>query len=151
MPYPLAYGREHEAPCPPIELGTIARELGPVVENLAKDLLNLRYMPSDGQHSAKLFLQVRRGRKMVGMCMGLNQPCHRQSVRLYEFNDFVGRAIGSPARCWFIVQNRIYDRGFAALRVKDDISDRVGVLVEEPLNNRAKRFIAKRPGDLLAG
>src|SRR3546814_6529804 len=57
-----------------VELRTVARELGAFVEYLPEHTLDGDDFPTDDELAAKLFLKIGRGRKVIGMGMGLENP-----------------------------------------------------------------------------
>ena len=58
----------------PVELAAVALELGALVEHLAEGVLHDGDVLADADLAAELALDVGRGRQVVGMDMGLDQP-----------------------------------------------------------------------------
>jgi hypothetical protein len=58
----------------------VALELGAFVEDLAEGVLHDGDLVADADLAAELFLDVGRGRQVVGMDMGLDQPFQLQAV-----------------------------------------------------------------------
>ena len=117
-----------------LELATIAGEAGLRVEQIAEGLLHLGDGRADRQPAAQLFQQVRRGRQVIGVDMGLQNPFDRQALRLYMRDQPVGGIGACAPRGRIEIQHRIDNGRLAGRRIGDDVADRVGRLVEEAVN-----------------
>jgi hypothetical protein len=80
-----------------VKLGSVAGELGPVVENLAEHALGGDDFATDDELAAELFRKVGRGRLVIGMGMGFEDPVDGQSLRLHIGDDRVGGFEACPA------------------------------------------------------
>ena len=78
-----------------------------------------------------LLLDVRRGRQVIGVGMGLDQPFDLEVMVANEADDLVGRLIADAARRVVDVHDAVDDGAGVGSWVLDDIADRVGRLVEE--------------------
>jgi hypothetical protein len=57
-----------------VELAAVALELGSGVEHLAEDVLDDTDVPADGERAAEPVLDVGRGREVVRVGVGLENP-----------------------------------------------------------------------------
>ena len=64
----------------PVELAAVALEFGALVEDLAERLLHDDDGVADADLAAELVLDIGRGRKMVGVDMGLDQPFELEAM-----------------------------------------------------------------------
>jgi hypothetical protein len=117
-----------------VELRAVALELGAFVEDLAEGVLHHGDLVADADLAAELLLDVGRGRQVVGMDMGLDDPLELQAVGLDVGDDLVGVIIGDAAGGVVDVHDGIDDGAASEAGVLDDIADRVGGLVEEGLD-----------------
>ena len=115
----------------PVELAAVALELGAFVEDLAEHLLHDRDVLADAELAAELALDVGRGRQMIGMGMGLDQPFDLETVLLDEADDLVGGLVADAPRRIVDVHDAVDDGAGVGVRVLDDVAHRVGRLVEE--------------------
>ena len=73
-----------------VELRAVALELGALVEDLAEGLLHDGDPGADADLAAELLLDVGRGRQVVGVDMGLDQPLEPQAALADAGDDRVG-------------------------------------------------------------
>lgn len=132
-----------------IELRSVTFEFGSGIEQLAEDFLHANDLATDGELSSKPFLQIGRGRDVIGMSMRLDLPLHFQTIRSYVFDDAVGRSVGSAPRCRLKVEDRIDNRRLARGRVVQNVGDRIGRLVEKACDRRALALVRQSAVDLL--
>jgi hypothetical protein len=64
----------------PVELAAVALELGAFVEDLAEGVLHDGDVLADADLAAQLLLDIGRGRQVVGVDMGLDQPLELEAV-----------------------------------------------------------------------
>ena len=114
-----------------VELRTIALELGAFVEDFAKGLLHVDDLGADADFPAELLLQVRRGRQVVGVDMGLDDPLCPQTLFLNKFNDLTGAIEGQRAAGLIEFHHRVDDGAGVSVRFLHHIGDRVRSLVKE--------------------
>src|SRR3546814_19397452 len=109
-----------------IEVGSVALESAPVVEQLAEAVLYGDDMLANRDLAAELFLEMRRCRKMVGVGMGLQQPVDCKVMLLDEGDDLVGRGKARAPCRRIIIEYAVDDRGALGRGIVDDIGHRVG-------------------------
>ncbi len=131
-----------------IELRAILRELTARVEQLAEHLLDLRDMLADSDPAAELFLQIGRGREMIGVGMGLQQPGDCQIMSPAIGDHRIGAGGSGAARCRIEIEHRIDDRRLPAFPVMHDIADGKAVPIKEARNFRLQCRIGLRGLDL---
>ena len=122
---PVAIGEQ------PVELAAVALELRAGVEDLAEHFLHDGDVAADRQHAAELLLEIGRGRQMVGMHMGLEQPFHLEPVFVHKGDQPVGGPAFGAAGGRIEVQHGIDERALAGGGVGRDIAHRIGRLVEK--------------------
>ena len=93
-----------------IELRTVPLELRSFVENFTELLLNDGDAVADADFAAQLFLNIRRGGKVVRVDMAFKDPFRRQSFFLDEINEPVREIRSRAARRIVEVQNGIDNR-----------------------------------------
>ena len=93
-------------------------------------------MLADRGLATQLFADIGRGREVVGVDMGIDDPLDRQALGLHKCDQTVGRHGGGPPGRGVIVQQRVDDGAGLGFRVGDHIADRVGRLIEEGRDDR---------------
>src|SRR3546814_2424116 len=93
-----------------VELRTVARELGAFVEYLPEHTLDGDDFPTDDELAAKLFLKIGRGRKVIGMGMGLENPVDCEALFPNMGNDLVGGLEARPSGGLIEVPHAVDDR-----------------------------------------
>jgi hypothetical protein len=63
----------------PVKFRAVARELGPSVENLSEHVLDRDDLASNGELAAQFFLDVWRGRQVIGVRVRFEKPIDRLS------------------------------------------------------------------------
>ena len=115
----------------PVELAAVALELGALVEDLAEGVLDDADVLADADPAAQPLLQIGRGREVVGMDVGFEDPLDLQPVVAEMGDDGVGRAGVGVARGIVEVEHGIDHRAGLACRVLHHIGNGVGRLVEK--------------------
>jgi hypothetical protein len=75
----------------------VALELGAFVEDFAEGVLHDHDLVADTDLAAQLLLDVGRGRQVVRMDVGLDDPLQLQAVVLDVGDDLVGMIVGDAA------------------------------------------------------
>ena len=114
-----------------VELRPVALELGAFVEDLAERVLHHGDTVADPDLAADLFLDIGRGREVVGMHMAFQKPLNIIPFFLHEGDDRIGGPGVGPTRGIVEIEDGIDNRAGAARRVADNIGNRVGGLIEE--------------------
>ena len=104
-----------------------------LVINIGKRLLHRLDRRADGHFAAQLPLQIGRGRQVVGVGVGFQQPAARQLVFAHKGDHLVGRGGGRAARFRIVVEHRIDHGAGAAFALVHHIGDGGGGGVEEGL------------------
>ncbi len=120
-----------------VELAAVAAERGPFVEDFAEDVLHLDDVAADGQTAAEAFLQVGRGRQVVGVSVGLQQPVNLKVFGLHIGDQGVGRGGRGAARGGIIIQHAVDDGAGPGVRVAHDMADGEGGFVKEGFDDGA--------------
>src|SRR5699024_5311075 len=114
-----------------VELAAVTLECGSCIEDLAERVLNDGDVLTDADATAELLLDIGRGREMIGMNVGLQNPVELQAVAADEFDQAVGRVkIGTPGER-LVVEHRVDHRADAGRGVAGDIAYSIGGLVKE--------------------
>jgi hypothetical protein len=58
----------------PIELRAVPREVGASVEQFSEDVLDADDFPADRELAAQVLLEIGRGRQVIGVSVGLQEP-----------------------------------------------------------------------------
>jgi hypothetical protein len=74
-----------------VELAAVALEFGPGIEDLAEDVLNDTDVLADAERAAEPFLDVGRGREVVRVDVGLEDPFDLEPLLLDEGDELVRR------------------------------------------------------------
>ena len=120
-----------------VELAAVAAEVGPLVEDLAEDLLHGEDFMANRQLTAELFLEIGRRRQVIGMGVRLEQPLNRETFGFYVINERIGRSVrGAPGRR-IIVEHAVDDGAGVGGGIAHDMADGEGGFVEERLDYRA--------------
>ena len=114
-----------------VELAAIRVEPGLQMKDLLEHVLHLRDGRANRDLSAQLVAKVVRGRQMVCMGMGLQNPLHRQPLTLHKRHDLVGRPCAGAARLRVVVQHRIHHRAVAARLIEHHIAHRPGGVIKK--------------------
>ena len=131
-----------------IELRTVMREFGAGVEQLAKHGLQRSDVLADRDCAAKPFLKIGRGREVIGMGMGLEQPNHLQIMRSDVFDDRIGRGRRGAARIGIKVEHRVDNRRLAGRRIAHHVGDGESGRIKEAGDFRPQRRTSPRTLDL---
>ena len=115
----------------PVELAAVAAELGAFVEHLAERVLDDGDAVANADPAAESLLNVRRGGKVVGMHVRLDQPLELQAVGANVGDDRVGGTVCDPPGRIIEVQDAVHDRAGRRGRILDHVADRVGLGIEE--------------------
>ena len=115
----------------PVELRAVALELGAFVEDLAKSLLHHADAGADRDLAAEPLLEIGRGREVVGVHMGFEQPDDLEVLRLDVADDAICGGVSDAAGRVVEVQDAVDDRAGGARRVLHHIGEGVGCGVEE--------------------
>jgi hypothetical protein len=109
-------------------------------------------LSADGELAAKLFLQIRRGGKMIGMRMSFQQPVDGEIFLADVVDDPIRPARRGPPRSRVEIQHAIDHRRMAGFRVMDDIADGESRLVEKSLDRHcAGERVRDNSGGALQG
>ena len=94
----------------PVELAAVALELGAGIEDLAEHVLHDGDVLADAELAAELLLDIGRGRKMIGMDVGLENPIKLEIVSA-DMSRSAGRRSRNAVRPAdeVIVEHRIDD------------------------------------------
>src|SRR3546814_441193 len=114
-----------------VELRTVARELGAFVEYLPEHTLDGDDFPTDDELAAKLFLKIGRGRKVIGMGMGLENPVDCEALFPNMGNDLVGGLEARPSGGLIEVPHAVDDRGPLCDGITDHVTCGEGRLMEK--------------------
>ena len=114
-----------------VELAAIGAELGLQMEDFLEHVLHLRDGRANRDLSTQLVAKVVRGRQMVCVGMGLQNPLHRQPLTLHKRDDLVGRPCAGAAGLRVVVQHRIHHRAVAARLIEHHIAHRPGGVIKE--------------------
>ena len=120
-----------------VEIGAVAVEIAADVEGCPEGFLHGDDVLADGDLAAKACLQIGRGREVIGVGVGFEQPIHLQIMRR-DMGDYgIGRGGGGAARGGIVVEHAVDDGGAAGEGIVDDIGHGVGGRVEKGLDYRA--------------
>ena len=114
-----------------VELAAVALEFGAFVEDLAEYVLNDLDVLANADLAAELFLNIGRGREVVGMDVGFDDPLKLEAAILDEGDDLVGVLIGDAAGEIVDVHDRVDHGARFGVGIFHDITDGVGRRVEE--------------------
>ena len=115
----------------PVELRAVALEPGAFVEDLAEGFLHHGDAFADPDLATQPFLDIGRGRQVVGMDMGFKDPFQPQIAGADEVDHRIGRPCVRPPRGIVEIQHRIDHRTGLSLRFLNHIGQRVGRFVEK--------------------
>ena len=87
----------------------VHREFGLQVEDAFEHALHLGDVFANGDLAAQLRFQVLRGRQVVGMGMGFQNPRHLQLLRLHKGDDLVSAVVPGAAGLGVVVEHRVDD------------------------------------------
>ena len=116
-----------------VEFGAIQRNVWRI-KHRAENLLHVAHMFADPDKCAGLVLDVRGGREVVGVNMGLQHPIDFGVIRLCCRQQSINRTDGRLSRSVIVVEHRIDHRSLSALRIDDQIGYRIGRLIEKGLD-----------------
>ena len=129
----------------------VAFEFGAFVEHLAEYALHGDDPAPDGHFAAQLFLQIGRGRQVIGMCVRFQNPVDGQACLAHIIDDLVRRFQAGAARGLIEIPDAV-DNGCAlGLIVADDIGRGKGRLMEEGFDVRRSRIAGKNAVHLCNG
>jgi hypothetical protein len=114
-----------------IELAAVALKLRPGVEDLAEDVLHDTNVLANAERAAEPFLHVRRGREVIRVDVGLEDPLDLKPLVPDERDDLVRRVRCGPARGGVVVQDRIHDCAAPRCGIAHNMTRRIRRLVEE--------------------
>ena len=106
-----------------VELATVAGKFGARIEQLAKHVLHLGDVRTNGQLAAQLLLQIGRGRQMVSVHMRLQNPLHTQVQRLHTRHQLVGAGGAGAARLGVVVQHAVDQGALPGAQVGQDVAE----------------------------
>ena len=113
------------------------RAVGPgaiLVVHLGEGPLHRLDGGADGDVAAQLLLQIGRGRQVVRMGMGFQQPAALQAVCAHEGDDLVCRGGRGAACLGVVVEHGIDDGAVLAILRVDNVGDGGGGRVEKGLD-----------------
>ncbi len=113
-----------------VELRAVRVEIGEV-EHFLERRLNAADALPDGDTAAEPLLEIGRGRQMIGVSMGLEDPVDREPLRLDERGDRVGRGRARAPGLVVVVEDGINDGGGGGTPVADHVRKRARGLVIE--------------------
>src|SRR3546814_5580997 len=103
-----------------VELAAVAGKFSAGIEHLAESILHHGDVETDAKPAAQLLLQVGRGRQVVGMHMGFDDPLDSQALLAHEGDDRVGRMSGGAARGGVEIEHRVDDGAGFRRRVRSE-------------------------------
>ena len=121
-----------------IKLRSIARKFVTEVEQIAEDFLNGGDRCANGNLAADLFLQIGRGRNMIGVRMGLQQPVNGQPFLSNKGDELIGGGCRGAARGRIVIEHAIDDRAAFGRGIIGDMARREGRLVEEAFDDELR-------------
>src|SRR5215216_27462 len=131
-----------------IEFGARAGNVEAEVEYFAETFLHLDDLRSDADLAAELGLEIRRGRKMLGVHMRLQVPGHLEIARPHELDELFGSFAAGAAGFRVEIEHRIDDRRLRARSRMDDMAQRRGGLIEEAVDmGRVRHRRDSSPGN----
>ena len=101
------------------------------MKNAFEHCLNLGDGRANRYLSAQFAAKVVRGRQVIGMGVGFQDPLDRQVLALNEIDEPLGRQRAGTARSGVVVQHRIDQCAVAARLVEDDITYGARSVVKE--------------------
>ena len=104
------------------------------VEQFFENGLHCADLAADADLSAELFLQIGRGRKMVGVGVGFEQPVDGQPVLSHIGNDLISAVLRGSPRFWVVIEHAVDDCGALRGRISNDVSDGERGRVKEGLD-----------------
>ena len=133
----------------PVELRTIALELGAFVEDLAEGVLYDGDILTDPEFSSKLILDKGSCRQMIGMNVGLDDPLELEPAVPDMRNDPVGALVGDAAGRIVDIHHGVHDSARGRRGILHDIGNRIRLVVEKPGYFRLDRKVGHE-GNVLA-
>ena len=121
-----------------IELAAVSGELGAGVEDLAEGVLHGTDVFTDRQLAADLFLNPGCRGKMIRMDMGFQQPFHGERFLFDVGHDLAGTVMAGAPGFGIVVQHGIHNGAAPGLRVRDNVADGVGVVIEKGFDGWAR-------------
>jgi hypothetical protein len=117
-----------------VEPGPVAADAG-VVEDFLEHRLHRADVAADADLAAQLCLQVGRGRQVVGMGVGFQQPVHRQPGLAHVGDDPVGAGVRGTPGLGVVITHAVDDGGAPRDRVRHHVGHGKGGGVEKRLND----------------
>ena len=119
-----------------IELAAVALEFGAGVKRLAKYFLYVSDVRTNAGLAAQLLMQVRRGRQVIRVYVGLQNPLDLQIVAADVLDNLVCRTHVGGASGVIKIQDRIENGTGLAVRVAHHITEGIGGFIKKMLNDR---------------
>jgi len=101
------------------------------IEDTAPVRLDVGNVFADAALAAEFLLQIGRCGEVVGMGMRVEHPIDRETLRFHEIDHFAGRFVAQSAGDRIVVGHAVDDGRMARFRIRHDVGDGRGRLVEE--------------------
>ena len=131
-----------------VELRAVCRGAGLVLD-VGNRLLHRLDGCADRHFAAELLLQIGRGRQVVGMGMGFQQPAAGQIMFAHKGDHLVGRGGRGAARFRVVVEHGVDHGAGAAVVLVDDVGNGGGGGIEKGLYLRCHRGGAGQGGTVI--
>ncbi|MNF94737.1 hypothetical protein D3C84_774550 [compost metagenome] len=105
-----------------IELRTVHGKFRLKVEQAFEHALHLADRLTNRNPAAQLPTQIRRGRHVIGVGMGFQQPLHLQLMFTHKGDDFIGLGGGGAPGGRVVVEYRVDDCTLAAVGLVNDVT-----------------------------